>query len=147
MTENPNPFDEIKAQQAHPYIRERQAALEKIKDLLAKNEQVRTCIEQLQEVIRLSEYLIVADRARQILDDWQTRSQVVHTMHEQQPIFGVVCPKCGHQNYFDKRQVCGSHGIIFLGKAEDQSDELLLECQNPECRKPFVVHVNCEGYQ
>ena len=48
-------------------------------------------------------------------------------------IFGVVCPKCGYQNYYDKREVCRSRGSIFLGIEEDQNVALLLECQNPDC--------------
>lgn len=141
------PIAEIKARLAHPYIRERQAALKEIAEKLDNNQSVRACVEVLQETIRTSEYLIVAQRAQQILDDWQRRSQIVRAPEDGQHIFGVVCPQCGQQNYFDKREVCASRGSIFLGPAADRRDELLLECQNQKCRAAFVVRVDCEGYR
>ena len=145
MSEESNSMEAIKARLSHPYIRERQAALKQIEGWLANDQQVRACIELLQEVVRTSEYLIVADQARDILDGWQRKNQVLQTHDDRQLIFGVVCLKCGHQNYYDKREVCGSHGSLYLGKAQEDTDELLLECQ--KCHESFVVHVNCEGYK
>lgn len=146
MSDESNSVEAIKARLSHPYIRERQAALNQIEEWLANNQQVRACIEMLQEVVRTSEYLIVADQARDILDGWQRKNEVMQTHDDRQHIFGVVCRSCGHQNYYDKREVCGSHGSLYLGKAEGgDTDELLLECQ--KCHESFVVHVNCERYK
>lgn len=142
MTEK---LEAIKEQLNHPYIKERQAALKKIEERLNDNQNVRKCIEMLQEVIHHSEYMIVSEQAQQILDAWQRKNQVVRLPNDRQHMFGVVCPHCGQQNYFDKRKVCGSSGVIVLGKAEDQTDNLLLEC--PACGKQIAVPVPCEGYK
>ncbi len=138
-----NPCEEIKNQLSHPYIRERQAALKKIKALLDENQHVRECIELLQEGVRTSEYQIVADEARDMLEEWQRKNQAVKMPDDRQHIFGVVCAKCGHQNYYDKREIC-RQGPIFLGLGDERKDEHLLKCQ--ECGESFVVDVDCEGY-
>ena len=145
MTDNPNSIDELRAQLAQPYILEGQAALDKIKGMLDRNEEVRPCVRLLLEVIDTSEYPVVAEKARKILDDWEGLDQMARTQGDQKHSFGVVCPACGFQMYFDKRLVCGGPGSVTLGKAEDGADEILLECQS--CREPFVVQINLEGYK
>jgi hypothetical protein len=147
MTDTTDSFEEIKAQLEHPYIRERQAALEKIRGKLERDEDVRECIEALQKVMRENEYIIVANQARTILDDWQRRSEVVRLPDDREHTFGVVCPFCGFQNYYDRREVCASHGSIYLSVASEQGDKLLLDCQNEKCKKSFGVFVDCKGYK
>ena len=97
-----NPCEEIKNQLSHPYIRERQAALKKIEALLAENQRVRECIELLEEVIRSSEYQIVAEKARDILEAWQSKNRVLKIPDDRQLIFGVVCTKCGQKRSSSK---------------------------------------------
>lgn len=137
-------FEAIKELLAHPYIRKRQEGLGMLEQRLNDNQDVRRCIELLQEVIEQSEYMIVSEQAQKILDNWQRKNQVVRLPNDRQHMFGATCPHCRKLRYFDKRKVCGSHDTIVLGKGEDKTDNLLLDC--PECGKQIAVAVPCEGY-
>lgn len=143
MTDDRNEMEEIKAQLFHPYIRERQAALEKIKEKLKDNHHVRDCTDLLQQVIEHDTVKIVADQAQKILQEWQRREQVVRMPDDSKHMFGVVCPNCGHQNYYDKREVCRKVDT-WMGPGVRR---LLLECRNPTCKHKFEVDVDCEGYE
>ena len=58
-------------------------------------------------------------------------------------IFGVKCHECGHVSYFDKREVCGSSGIV-PRRDDEGTDTLQLKCAG--CGAELVVQVDCEGY-
>jgi len=60
-------------------------------------------------------------------------------------IFGVVCP-AGHQNYFDKREVCRKESI-FMSVEDKTAHRQRLVCGYLGCKEVMIVKVDCEDYR
>jgi len=57
-------------------------------------------------------------------------------------IVDVVCHKCHHTNYFDKRVICT--GQIRERSMDRKKDEILVKCK--ECDEKMVIKVDCREY-
>jgi len=140
----PDELQALAAQLKAKHIRDRQAAIQRASELLARDERRQEVRALLQEVAQDDAFGIVRDAAQKALDadERSHRERYGALGRDAQHMFGVRCPK-GHITYFDKREVCGSQRWIV--RSTDQLDVLRLPCG--ACDEVMEVEVDCEGYK
>lgn len=155
-----DPLFALAERMAHPFIRERKAAIEQAVALLQQG----TLSKQSQEVIKaLLAYLAQHD----LMDGVRTKAQealaalapsqastpfsssatFIPPVGDARHIFGVRC-KNGHISYFDKRYVCKASSKVVRGRIREagkELDQLTLTCDT--CGEPITAYVDCEGYR
>jgi hypothetical protein len=137
---------------AHPFIRERTAAIERCRALLQAGQGGEALLSLLKRTAAEDPFLNVREAAQQVLDQWQ-RAQwaaIPGAPANPEEHFPLRCPRCGHVTWFNKRRVCGQDGSIQRSWREHNGRRvarLTLRCEQQSCRQEMVREIDCEGYR
>lgn len=133
---------------AHEYISVRKEAIALAAEMLRRSEEqarVRAVLEHLASKDSITSVREMAQETLQAGERTQTPSpQPGVSSH----IVEVLCPACGHLNYFDKYLICKEDVWVYRGKSERPSAhqrDLYLQCK--KCHEPMVMPVDCRGYE
>jgi hypothetical protein len=160
--DDPNPVFALAERMAHPYLRERKAAIEQAIALLRPVLPAEALSEEQQEgVLALLDHLAHHDT----MDGMRTRARLALEAvtapvvgmpnpgsaglrpGDARHVFGVRC-KNGHISYFDKRHVCVASFQVprsLIQRAGKELDQLLLTCDT--CGVQVMAKVDCEDYR